>query len=85
MATLVTHGLVERRADPADGRASVLGLTEAGRTALTDAHAWYGEVLDRALAGWAPHEVAALSAALARFAGDLDRSLAHSDSLEAAR
>jgi DNA-binding MarR family transcriptional regulator len=95
VAALVAAGLVERRADPSDGRASVLALTTAGREALTGAHLWVGEVLDRALSGWTPDEVAALSSALGRFADDIARStrhpdirhtdIRHTDTLEAAR
>ncbi|MGY1602248.1 MarR family winged helix-turn-helix transcriptional regulator [Geodermatophilus sp. SYSU D00815] len=86
VAQLVGNGLVERRADPSDGRASVLVLTDAGRSALADANRWYGELLDRALAGWTPAEIGALVAALDRFTRDVDRSLtAHDTTLEAAR
>lgn len=85
VAALVAAGLVERQADPADGRASVLGLTVAGREALTGASRWVGEVLDRALAGWTPDEVSALSTALGRFADDVARSPRSAHTLEAAR
>jgi DNA-binding MarR family transcriptional regulator len=89
VAALVAQGLVERRADQRDGRASVLALTPAGEAALDDAHRRYGELLDRALAGWTPDEIAALAAALGRFAHDIDRTLGHprprTESLEAAR
>jgi DNA-binding MarR family transcriptional regulator len=85
VASLVGLGLVERRADPTDGRASVLGLTPAGRSALADAHTWYSGVLDRALAAWTPDEVAALAAALARFGRDLDQFRTDNHTLEAAR
>ena len=90
VAALVGHGLVERRADQQDGRASVLVLTPAGRQALADAHGRYGELLDRALADWTPDEIAALSTALGRFARGVDRTLGcpstpENTSLEAAR
>jgi DNA-binding MarR family transcriptional regulator len=77
------------RADQHDGRASVLAVTPAGQAALDNAHRRYGELLDRTLAGWAPAEIAALAAALGRFADDVDRTLRSADprthSLEAAR
>ncbi|MEW1586269.1 MarR family winged helix-turn-helix transcriptional regulator [Micromonospora vinacea] len=87
VAALVAHGLIERRPDPSDRRATILALTPAGRTALADSHRWYGEVLERALADWAPGEVAALSAALGRFTGDIAIALGNNDNdnLEAAR
>ncbi|MFU8871739.1 MarR family winged helix-turn-helix transcriptional regulator [Micromonospora sp. SL4-19] len=85
VAALVAHGLVERRTDPADRRASRLTVTEAGRAALAEASDWYGQVLTRALDDWTPGEVAALSAALGRFTRDLEVALAHHDNLEDAR
>jgi DNA-binding MarR family transcriptional regulator len=85
VASLVVNGLVERRADPADGRASVLVLTAAGTAALSDAHRWFGEVLDRALVDWTPDEVSALCTALGRFVRAIEQSLRHHDTLEAAR
>jgi DNA-binding MarR family transcriptional regulator len=85
VAALVAHGLVERRPDPADKRASFLAVTPAGRTALAHTHGWYGEVLERALADWTPGEVEALSAALDRFTRDIEVALENHDKLEAAR
>ncbi|MFI6162299.1 MarR family transcriptional regulator [Micromonospora haikouensis] len=75
VASLVAHGLVERRADPTDRRASCLAVTPAGRAALADTYGWYGELLDRALADWTPDEVAALCSALGRFTRDLGSAL----------
>ncbi|WP_432958504.1 MarR family transcriptional regulator [Micromonospora haikouensis] len=75
VAALVAHGLVERRADPTDRRASCLAVTPAGRAALADAYGWYGQLLDRALADWTPDEVAALCSALGRFTRDLGSAL----------
>jgi hypothetical protein len=64
-------------------------VTDAGRAALDDTHRWFGDLLDRALAGWAPDDVAALCAALGRFARDIGRTLvnhpAHDTTLEAAQ
>ncbi|WP_328850071.1 MarR family transcriptional regulator [Micromonospora globbae] len=85
IATLVSHGLVERRPDPSDKRAHVLALTPDGRTALADTYDWYAGVLARALAGWTPDEVAAFNAALHRFTRDIEVALGNNDNLEAAR
>ncbi|MEU5904478.1 MarR family winged helix-turn-helix transcriptional regulator [Micromonospora sp. NPDC047467] len=84
VAALVADGLVERRPDPADKRASLLVITPAGRAALAESFGWYGGVLDRALADWTPDEVNALSGALDRFARDIEVALGNHDNLEAA-
>ncbi|GAB3981605.1 MarR family transcriptional regulator [Plantactinospora veratri] len=75
VAALVERGLVTRRADPADRRASFLVLTDEGRTALTDARDWYGDLLRAALADWSPTEIDALTGALDRFVTDIQGSL----------
>ena len=49
VTSLVDEGLVERRADPRDARAAVLGLTPGGRRFLADAETAYQAIE----AGWA--------------------------------
>ncbi|PSL51791.1 DNA-binding MarR family transcriptional regulator [Saccharothrix carnea] len=83
VAALVAHGLVERRADPADGRASILVVTERGRAALADAREFYDRLLGRALADWSTEEVEALTTALGRLTTDIEGALG--STLEAAR
>ncbi|WP_433262022.1 MarR family winged helix-turn-helix transcriptional regulator [Actinosynnema sp. CS-041913] len=83
VAALVAHGLVERRADPRDGRASVLAVTDAGHVALAEAQRWYDDLMDRALAHWTPAEVEALTSALGRLNTDVEGALG--STLEAAR
>lgn len=75
VGTLVAHGFVERRADPADGRASVLAVTDAGHAVLDQARDWYDDLLSRALAHWDPAEVDALNAALGRLTADVEATL----------
>ncbi|GIG92238.1 MarR family winged helix-turn-helix transcriptional regulator [Plantactinospora endophytica] len=75
VAALVARGLVARRSDPADRRASFLVLTDDGRTALADAREWYGDLLGAALADWSPAEIDALTGALDRFVTDIQGSL----------
>lgn len=69
---LVRGGLVERSADPADGRATLLRPTDQGAAvlqALRDAREqWLSEVV----AGLAADEVAALTAVLPRLVAAID-------------
>ena len=64
VASLVDEGLVERREDPGDRRAAVLGLTPDGDRFLADAEAAYQAIED----GWAQvagrRDVAALRRAV---------------------
>jgi DNA-binding MarR family transcriptional regulator len=60
VAAMVAQGLVERRADPHDGRATVLALTPDGEALLAEAQTWFHDVLTRVLDGFAPDEVACL-------------------------
>ena len=83
VTTLVQHGLVRRTADPADGRASILRLTESGEATLRDTHDRYDALLAQALSGWSAADLATFCALLERFAGDL--SIATNPTLEAAR
>jgi DNA-binding MarR family transcriptional regulator len=67
VADLVRAGLVERRPDPEDGRATLLAATPEG-TAVHDARvARRQRVFARIVDGWAPEDVAVLTALLARF------------------
>jgi|SRR5579863_5798805 len=62
---LEARHLVERRPDPADGRRSVMSVTEAGLVALSDKRSARIAQLTRALAaGFTPAELAQLMAAL---------------------
>ncbi|MEU4743893.1 MarR family winged helix-turn-helix transcriptional regulator [Actinosynnema sp. NPDC023658] len=83
VAALVANGLVERRADPSDGRASILVVTERGRTELAAAREWHDELLSRALAHWSPEQVEALTEGLGRLTTDVEGALG--STLEAAR
>lgn len=83
VAALVANGLVERRADPADGRASILVVTERGHAELAAARDWNERLLSRALADWSPEEVKVLTEALGRLTTDVEGALG--STLEAAR
>ncbi|MFQ1000903.1 MarR family winged helix-turn-helix transcriptional regulator [Modestobacter sp. SSW1-42] len=71
VATAIDLGLVERRADPVDGRAVQLSLTGAGRAELVERRAarlcWFSG----ALADWTDGEVDDLLTALRRLRRDL--------------
>lgn len=73
-------GLVRRVADPHDGRASLLELTDAGRTTLADAVAWYSALLSDALRDWSGEDLERFGGYLRRFTNDL-----HALHLEATR
>jgi len=85
VAALVRAGLVARSADPADGRASTLRLTEPGRKVLDAAQAHYETRFAAALRDWNPQEISDFAAALQRFARDLIDQHTHAPELEAAR
>ncbi|MFE0459497.1 MarR family winged helix-turn-helix transcriptional regulator [Kitasatospora sp. NPDC058965] len=67
LAALRERGLVERRADPDDGRRILLSLTEAGAQALRNKRNTLVELLARGLGGGAftPAELAQLADAAA--------------------
>jgi DNA-binding MarR family transcriptional regulator len=68
---LEERGYVERTTDPADGRASLLTLTVAGRRVLATAWASRRAWVDRSLEGWSAQDRQVLTDALERFAAAL--------------
>jgi DNA-binding MarR family transcriptional regulator len=75
IAVLVRDGLVERRADPVDGRASVLVPTEAGLELLEEQRRRFGLALARVVRQWAPEDVDKFLELLDRFVADHERNL----------
>lgn len=67
-ADLVDRGLLMRQADPADGRASLLALTDAGERAVRDLIRAREEFFTTALADWEPDDIRQLAELLGRFA-----------------
>ena len=65
-------GLVSRSADPSDGRAHLLALSPAGRSALDAARRARHAVLERAMDSWTTQERHRLLELLERLAADLD-------------
>jgi len=80
VAALVKDGLIERRADPADGRASLLALTPAADAVLAANHekrrAWFASMLE----GWSESDVRRFTDLLERFTVDFDRVSSEFDS-----
>jgi len=63
---LVAAGLITKVPDPADGRASLLSLTERGAAVLEAVSESRRRVLDEAIAGWTDGERNALASGLLR-------------------
>lgn len=75
IAALVRDGLVERRADPDDGRASVLVPTDAGLRLLEEQRKRIGLALARVIRHWAPEDVDKFLELMERFATDHEANL----------
>jgi DNA-binding MarR family transcriptional regulator len=78
-AQLVKAGLARREADPADGRASRLAITEAGTDACHRLHEARHALLSRALGDWPPERVDAFAGLFAEFNSSVE-ALLRSDS-----
>ncbi len=70
VATLVKDGLVERRADPEDGRASLLAVTAAGAALLEEQRAVFALSLARMVAHWDPADLDTFVGLFERFLAD---------------
>ncbi|MFC0116157.1 MarR family winged helix-turn-helix transcriptional regulator [Kibdelosporangium aridum] len=75
VAALVKDGLIERRADPADGRASLLAVTDEGRALLDARHRQRSCSLARMLAHWSPDDRERFVELLERFVVDHERNI----------
>jgi DNA-binding MarR family transcriptional regulator len=70
-AELVAAGLVERRADPDDGRAHLLAVTPAGARICEDGRRKRVELVASVLSGWPEESRRRLAELLGRFADDV--------------
>ena len=70
VAALVRDGLVERRADQGDGRASVLAVTPAGIALMQEFRNRMGLSLAQVVRGWEPEEVERFLELFERFVKD---------------
>jgi len=75
VAGLVRDGLVERRADPEDGRASVLVPTEEGLALLAEQRRRMGLGLAQVVRHWDPEDVSRFLELFERFVADHERAL----------
>jgi DNA-binding MarR family transcriptional regulator len=74
VAALVAKGLLERRADPLDGRACLLAVTELGDQALAERERMRGAFFAHVLDGWGAAELERFAASLERLTDDYDRT-----------
>lgn len=75
VAALVKDGLVERRADPGDGRASVLAVTQAGRELLVERRRMRIEAFERVFEDWSQDDLKGFADLFERFAQDYERTI----------
>ena len=73
VGALVRHGLVERRADPADGRACLLAATSEGEQTFCQQKQARVEQIAGILANWSLDEIDSVAAALARLNAEFER------------
>jgi DNA-binding MarR family transcriptional regulator len=74
-AQLVKAGLARRAADPVDGRASRLAITEAGMAACQQMHDARNALLTRALSDWPAGEVDAFTDLFEKFNSSVETLL----------
>ena len=75
VAGLVKDGLVERRADPGDGRASVLAITQAGRELLMNRRRQRNEAIEQMFAEWPDADFKIFTELFERFVQDYERTV----------
>jgi DNA-binding MarR family transcriptional regulator len=74
VAALVKEGLLERRADPEDGRASLLVATERARAVLADHDEIRVQHFARMLQDWNERDLHRFATLLRRFTNEFERS-----------
>lgn len=74
-STLVQHGLVTKVADPADGRAQLLALSEEGHSLVSAARSARAEVFDDLLRDWDSEDIQRFTRYLRDFTGEVDTHL----------
>jgi len=79
LADLEADGIVDRRADPDDGRAGLVSLSRKGREQLEAVRETYAAILSEQLVGWDPQRIAQASDLLHDLSRALARELVHAD------
>jgi DNA-binding MarR family transcriptional regulator len=74
VAALVRSGLIERRADPEDGRACLLVPTAKGEAVLSEHNAIRLQHFTGMLDGWSDADLSTFAALLERFTDDFDNA-----------
>jgi DNA-binding MarR family transcriptional regulator len=74
VSILEQAGLVERTADPDDGRAQTLSLTSAGRTVMEKVRAARHDLITDVLGDWEDRDRSQLASLLGRLADDFVRA-----------
>jgi len=77
VTALVTRGLLERRADPVDGRASLLVVTDAGQAVIAEHVHARTAFFEQVLSGWSPEEMGQFVHLLERFTTAYDTTHTH--------
>ncbi|TAM85793.1 MAG: MarR family transcriptional regulator [Jatrophihabitans sp.] len=72
VAALVKEGMVERRADPEDGRACLLAITDKAGDVLRRHDEIRDEYFTRMLSGWSERDLRRFATLLSRFTADFD-------------
>jgi DNA-binding MarR family transcriptional regulator len=74
VSALERAGYVQRRPDPVDGRANLIGLSEAGAAALAHTRDVRSQWATEALSDWTEDEARQFTALLEKLADGLDRA-----------
>ncbi|WP_225448683.1 MarR family winged helix-turn-helix transcriptional regulator [Streptacidiphilus sp. P02-A3a] len=77
VAAMVTRGLLRRQADPVDGRASLLDVTDAGQALIADHEHARTAFFEQVLRGWSPDELGQFGDLLDRFTAAYDTTHIH--------
>lgn len=76
ISALVSEGLAERQANPADGRSSTIVLTDAGRSVMGEVQRRRRLLIEDLVRGWDEPDQSSLGSSLTRLNDSLLRSVA---------